>query len=69
MLGYVLARIGQSAIVLLAVFSLVFWGVSILPADPAFVAKGRATSTPTSSRRSRRSTATTGRCGCSTSRS
>ncbi|APA76615.1 ABC transporter permease [Mycobacterium avium subsp. hominissuis] len=42
MLGYVLARIGQSAIVLLAVFSLVFWGVSILPADPAaiFVAKG-----------------------------
>ncbi|GAB4963183.1 hypothetical protein MAHJHV54_47830 [Mycobacterium avium subsp. hominissuis] len=27
-------RIGQSAIVLLAVFSLVFWGVSILPADP-----------------------------------
>ncbi|ORA12900.1 ABC transporter permease [Mycobacterium arosiense] len=42
MVTYVLTRVGQSAIVLLVAFTVVFWGVSILPTDPAaiFVAKG-----------------------------
>jgi peptide/nickel transport system permease protein len=42
MLTYVLGRVGQSALVLLLAFTVVFWGVSILPTDPAaiFVAKG-----------------------------
>lgn len=42
MLRYVLARVGQSVLVLLLAFTLVFVGVSILPTDPAtiFVAKG-----------------------------
>lgn len=42
MVTYILTRVGQSAIVLLVAFTVVFWGVSILPTDPAaiFVAKG-----------------------------
>jgi peptide/nickel transport system permease protein len=42
MLRYALARIGQSAVVLLLAFTVIFWGVTILPADPVtiFVAKG-----------------------------
>lgn len=42
MLRYVLARVGQSALVLLLAFTVVFLGVSVLPTDPAtiFVAKG-----------------------------
>ncbi|WAJ47193.1 ABC transporter permease [Mycobacterium sp. Aquia_216] len=42
MATYVFTRIGQSAVVLLLAFTVVFWGVSILPTDPAsiFVAKG-----------------------------
>ncbi|MEZ0364144.1 ABC transporter permease [Mycobacterium sp. pUA109] len=42
MLRYVLTRIGQSLVVLLLAFTVVFWGVSMLPTDPAsiFVAKG-----------------------------
>lgn len=42
MLRYTLARVGQSAIVLLLAFTVIFWGVTILPADPVtiFVAKG-----------------------------
>jgi peptide/nickel transport system permease protein len=39
---YVLARIGQAVVVLLLAFTVIFWGVSILPTDPVtiFVAKG-----------------------------
>ncbi|MGV0066916.1 ABC transporter permease [Mycobacterium colombiense] len=42
MVTYIATRVGQSAIVLLVAFTVVFWGVSILPTDPAaiFVAKG-----------------------------
>jgi peptide/nickel transport system permease protein len=42
MLRYALARVGQSAVVLLLAFTVIFWGVTILPADPVtiFVAKG-----------------------------
>jgi peptide/nickel transport system permease protein len=42
MLRYVLARVGQSVVVLLLAFTVIFWGVSILPTDPVtiFVAKG-----------------------------
>lgn len=42
MLRYALARIGQSAVVLLLAFTVIFWGVTILPTDPVtiFVAKG-----------------------------
>ncbi|MBH0118800.1 ABC transporter permease [Rhodococcus sp. NPDC003382] len=42
MTRYVLSRIGQSLLVLLLAYTVVFWGVSILPSDPAtiFVAKG-----------------------------
>lgn len=42
MLRYAAARIGQSVLVLLFAFTVIFWGVSILPADPVtiFVAKG-----------------------------
>ncbi|MDG4667640.1 ABC transporter permease [Mycobacterium sp. 236(2023)] len=42
MLRYTFARIGQSALVLLLAFTVIFWGVTILPADPVtiFVAKG-----------------------------
>ncbi|MET0704372.1 MAG: ABC transporter permease [Mycobacterium sp.] len=42
MTRYVLARIGQALVVLLLAFTVIFWGVSILPADPVtiFVAKG-----------------------------
>lgn len=42
MLRYVLARIGQAVVVLLLAFTVIFWGVSILPTDPVtiFVAKG-----------------------------
>ena len=42
MLRYALARVGQSALVLLLAFTVIFWGVTILPADPVtiFVAKG-----------------------------
>lgn len=42
MVRYVLARVGQSALVLLLAFTVVFLGVSVLPTDPAtiFVAKG-----------------------------
>jgi peptide/nickel transport system permease protein len=41
-LRYVLARIGQAVVVLLLAFTVIFWGVSILPTDPVtiFVAKG-----------------------------
>jgi peptide/nickel transport system permease protein len=41
-LRYVLARIGQAVLVLLLAFTVIFWGVSILPTDPVtiFVAKG-----------------------------
>lgn len=42
MVTYIATRVGQSAVVLLVAFTVVFWGVSILPTDPAaiFVAKG-----------------------------
>ncbi|MET0453714.1 MAG: ABC transporter permease [Mycobacterium sp.] len=42
MARYVLGRIGQAAAVLLLAFTVIFWGVSILPTDPVtiFVAKG-----------------------------
>lgn len=42
MLRYVAARVGQSVLVLLLAYTVVFLGVSLLPTDPAtiFVAKG-----------------------------
>lgn len=42
MIKYAAARIGQSLLVLLLAFTVIFWGVSILPTDPVsiFVAKG-----------------------------
>ncbi|MDV3124985.1 ABC transporter permease [Mycobacterium sp. 21AC1] len=42
MIRYAAARIGQSLLVLVLAFTVIFWGVSILPTDPVsiFVAKG-----------------------------
>lgn len=42
MIRYALSRIGQSLLVLVLAFTVVFWAVSVLPSDPAtiFVAKG-----------------------------
>jgi peptide/nickel transport system permease protein len=48
MFRYILARVGQSVIVLLLAFTVIFWGVSILPTDPVtiFVAKGDSSFNP-----------------------
>ena len=67
MLGYLLRRTVLAAVTGLAVLTLVFCIVRILPGDPAHVILGDFASAVAPSRRCDSGSASTGRCGCNTS--